>query len=414
MKKNHSIAFTALILLLMPFAHSAQTPNLGLNVAGFVLFTATGAFDNAEASQIRGDIGTNIGSISGFPPGTLVGQMHTADVTSSLAATDVGIGYAQLAGLTCGAVIGTTLGNGQTLTPNVYCTGAASTLNGILAFDAQGDPNAVFVVQINGAFSTGSSAYIALVNGAYAGNIFWQINGAVILAQGTAFGGNIVCNGAITLLEGASLQGRALSTQGAISLQNNVVSLPTPLLPLPITLLSFNAEINSAKTAVNLSWQTASELNSAYFSVERSADGANFTRIGDLDAAGNSNHLLSYGFTDEKPGPGTNYYRLNQFDLDKSHRYSEKKAVSFRSDQMAISIFPNPFSTSLTVLNSNVTQEDNLRLIICNTLGEEMANTSISGESTTLETSNFPVGIYTYKVLQNNSTLYSGKLVSQR
>ncbi|MEI7726668.1 MAG: ice-binding family protein [Bacteroidota bacterium] len=102
-------------------------PPLGA-AANFALFTAVGAFSNDGASYVTGDIGTNVGAFTGFPPCTVVGQIHVADPVSVQAAIDVDVAYSYLSGITCGVVIRTTLGNGQVLVPNVYCLGAASTL----------------------------------------------------------------------------------------------------------------------------------------------------------------------------------------------------------------------------------------------------------------------------------------------
>ncbi len=212
------------IFFLLPNTNFSQVPNLGVT-SSFTLFTAAGAFNNLGTSTVTGDIGRNVGAFSGFPPGILVGQIHVADPISAQAASDVAIAYSYLAGLTCGLVIGTTLGNNQLLTPNIYCLGGASSLNGDLILDGQGNPNAVFIFQINGALSTSTFTNVILINSASICNVFWQINGAFALGDGSVFTGTLLVNGAISLLEGSSLLGRALSQAGAISLHNNVVTL---------------------------------------------------------------------------------------------------------------------------------------------------------------------------------------------
>jgi hypothetical protein len=103
------------LLLLLSKAIFGQAPNLG-TAANFAFFTSIGAFDNAGATYITGDIGTNSGALTGFPPGTLVGQAHVANATSAQAALDVDAAYNYLTGLTCGTTIGIALGNNQTLT----------------------------------------------------------------------------------------------------------------------------------------------------------------------------------------------------------------------------------------------------------------------------------------------------------
>ena len=201
--------------------------NLG-STADFALFTAAGAFNNIGAGTVvTGDVGTHVGAFNAFPPGILIGDQHVADGVSAQAAADVLVAYSYFASLTCGAVIGTTLGNNQILTPNIYCTGAASSLNGDLILDAENDPNALFIFQIGGALSTSTFSNVILINGASLCNVFWQINGAFSLGDGSVFIGTILANGALSFLQGASLQGRGLSTAGAISLMNNIVTIPS-------------------------------------------------------------------------------------------------------------------------------------------------------------------------------------------
>ncbi|MEO5675503.1 MAG: ice-binding family protein [Chitinophagales bacterium] len=224
MKKPYSILI-ALILFLIPSVNFAQSPpDLGA-AASFALFTAAGAFSNDGNTVVTGDIGTNVGAFSGFPPGIVNGEINVADITSALAAVDVLLAYSYLAGLMCDQVLGTTLGGGQILTPGVYCLGAASTINGTLTLDGQGDPNSIFVIKIDGALSTTTLSEIDLINGASACNVYFQVNGEVELGVSSVFQGTILANGAISLLDGASLNGRALSQAGAISLHNNTVTL---------------------------------------------------------------------------------------------------------------------------------------------------------------------------------------------
>jgi|GEM_PF-964517 len=230
MKNRLLLFFAAVLLISFPKINYGQAPALG-TTSGFALFTAVGAFSNTGATNVTGDLGTNVGAFSGFPPGTVLGQIHVADPVSAQAAIDVDVAYSNLGTVTCGAVIGTTLGNNQVLTPNVYCLGAASILNGDLTLDGQGDPNALFIFKIDGAFTTSTFTNVFLINAASLSNVYWQVNGQFVLGDGSIFRGTLVANGAITLLEGASLFGRGLSRGGAIALHNNVVNVS--LLPIP-------------------------------------------------------------------------------------------------------------------------------------------------------------------------------------
>ena len=159
----------------------SQTPDLGSS-SSFAVFTAIGAFNNVgAATNVVGDVGTNVGAFNAFPPGVLVGDIHVADPVSVQAAIDVNLAYAFTVALTCGQVLTSTLGNGQVLTPNIYCIGEAATINDTLYLDGECNPDAIFIFQINGALSTSTFANIVLTNSASICNIYWQVNGEIII-----------------------------------------------------------------------------------------------------------------------------------------------------------------------------------------------------------------------------------------
>jgi hypothetical protein len=188
------------------------------------------------------------GAVTGFPPGLIAGQIQIENPITLQAGNDVIAAYNYFAGLPCTNPLSTNLGDGQILSPNTYCVGAATSLIGDLILDAENDPNALFIFQINGAFSMAALANIVLINGATFDQVFWQINGAVDLSENTVFRGTIVANGAISLLGGASLFGRGLSQVGAIEITTSFVFLPQ--IPLPIKLVKFSAK-NNAENNIN-------------------------------------------------------------------------------------------------------------------------------------------------------------------
>lgn len=227
MKIKLLIALNTLLFFLTPKLTYTQVIDLG-SASSYSVFSAAGAFSNDGATHITGDIGTNVGAFTGFPPGTVVGQINVANSASASAATDVANAYAALSGKTCGMVLGTTMGSGQILTPNIYCLGAASTLNGTLTLNGQGNANSVFIFKIDGALATGSAANIVLTNSANLCNVYWQISGAFELGTNSSFQGTVLAGGAITLNIGSSLSGRALTTAGAINLHTTNVSGISP------------------------------------------------------------------------------------------------------------------------------------------------------------------------------------------
>jgi hypothetical protein len=125
----------------------------------------------------------------------------------------------------------------------------------------------------------------------------------------------------------------------------------SPLSPLPVELLNFNALLNNRQ--VELTWQTASEHNNDFFTVERSSDGFNFEPIAYVDGAGNSTTLLNYSEVDLQPLDGVSYYRLKQTDFDGAFEYSDIRVI-VKSDDSDLLVFPNPSNTGLINFKSAV------------------------------------------------------------
>jgi hypothetical protein len=100
---------------------------------------------------------------------------------------------------------------------------------------------------------------------------------------------------------------------GAAQLQgNNGCAFPPVVLPSEI--IHFQVLLNGKQTAIF--WKTASEQNNDYFTISHSSDGKNFIPLGTVKGAGNSNELVNYQFTHERPSRGINYYKLTSTDYD--------------------------------------------------------------------------------------------------
>lgn len=104
--------------------------------------------------------------------------------------------------------------------------------------------------------------------------------------------------------------------------------------PLPVEWLLLRAEEQGASVALH--WATASEQGSAWYDVERSADGARFSFLGRVPAAGQSLSERHYAFTDGQPLPGQSYYRLRQEDQDGAVQYSPVVSMDRRSDRLRL------------------------------------------------------------------------------
>ncbi|HWY11016.1 MAG TPA: ice-binding family protein [Bacteroidia bacterium] len=235
--KKILLLVTSVTLLSIPKANFGQAPTLG-SAANFALFTTVGAVTNSGISQITGDFGTNSGSTTGF--GNVNGSMHNLDAASSLCASDLLSAYNQLNATVATFFPAPLLGNGQILTAGVYSISAAATLNLDLTLNGQGNPNAVFIIQIGGPLSTNAGAKVKLTNSAKACNVFWKVDGLVSMSAGTSMKGTIIANNAaININTGDTLEGRALSTSGAVTTNGVMVYTPvgcgSPILMGPTT-----------------------------------------------------------------------------------------------------------------------------------------------------------------------------------
>lgn len=222
--KLHNLLM-AVILLLIPTISFGQAPDLG-TASKFVLFSVDGAVSNTGKSQLTGKIGTNNGSNTGF--GNVNGGMHAADGVTAQAVADLLIACAEIDAAIPAFFPAPLMGNGQTLSAGVYAIAGASTLNQELILDGQNNSDAVFIFKIEGPLSTNANSKVKLINGAQACNVFWKVEGLVDMATGTSMKGTIIANNAgINMNSGDILEGRALSTAGAITLDGVMAFTPT-------------------------------------------------------------------------------------------------------------------------------------------------------------------------------------------
>jgi len=188
---------------------------------------------NTGQTVINGDLGVSPGSaVTGFPPGIINGATHAGDNAAAQAKNDVLSAYNDGAARLGAAVLPGNLG-GLTFTPGLYKNSSSTGITGtgpqgILTLDAQGDPNAVFIFQMGSTLTTDPGTSVVLSGGARAGNIYWQVGTSATLGTSSIFKGNILADQSITLNTGATLDGRALTYIGAVSLDANTVTRPAP------------------------------------------------------------------------------------------------------------------------------------------------------------------------------------------
>ena len=204
---------------------AAATAPVGLGTAGSFAVLAGSTVTNTGPSVINGDLGVSPGtSITGFPPGLVNGTQHSADAVALQAQKDLTIAYNDAAGRAPTATVTADLG-GQTLVAGVY-TGTTLSLTGTLTLDAQGNPNAVFIFQSAKTLITASASRIVLINGADPCNVFFQVGSSATLGTNSVFVGTILALTSITANTGATVAGRLLARNGAVTLDSNTITRP--------------------------------------------------------------------------------------------------------------------------------------------------------------------------------------------
>jgi len=540
MKAKLLNAIAAVILLTVPALTFAKAPDLG-TAADFVLFTTDGAVSNTGISQLTGNIGSNNGSSTAF--GNVNGVMHDADGASAQCAADLLIAYNELNSTIPTFFPSPLLGNDKTLEPGVYSISSEASLNLGLTLDAKNDPNAVFIFQIQGAFSTNAASEIHLINGAMACNVFWKIEGLVSIASGTNMKGTIIANNSAILINtGSTLEGRALSTAGAVSIDGvyaytpvgcgspyltgpkapNLLSTeayaifsadgavsntgithvkgdvgtnvglttgfeplyidgsihPGPdvstakcaadlltvynylnVLPVDIELLYpaqfghnlvltphtyllnaatvftdslylnalgnedavFIIKINGALTtstyskvllingaqAKNVYWQIEGAVNINNYSVFNGTIVCNNGALGAINTG-----VVFEGRALTTTGALTTA-AINMTIPTKLLPTSIQEPISETGKEL-VAITPNPFNSYISLTINDESKMDQYVLTIYNVMGKVVLRNNITEQNTTVDTSNIPSGLYFYKIIANNQTIQSGKLISRQ
>lgn len=207
------------------------TVQASVPLAGVSNFTviAGASVTNTGGTVITGDLGLSPGtSIGGFPPGILNGTLHINTGITNQAKLDLTTAFNDAAGRTAVDMV-TLSGNigGLTLTPGLYkSTSSLAISSGDVTFDALGDANAVFIIQIASTLTTTSGRKVILAGGAQAKNIYWQVASSASFGTTSVMKGTIMALESITFDTGATLEGRALARTGSVTMDANTMVLP--------------------------------------------------------------------------------------------------------------------------------------------------------------------------------------------
>src|SRR5688572_14519978 len=237
------IVLIKLILALSVVSGWAQSLPALNTAANFTVLAGAGIISTGN-TVIYNNVGVYPGNtLTGFQPtgtGVINGSRQLGNATAQTAQADLTAAYNSIAAQAPTAdLTGQNLG-AKTLVAGVYRFNGNADLTGDLTLDASGNPNAVFIFQITGNFTTGAASKVIMRQGTRSPNIFWQIAGTATIGAGTDFKGTVITNQNITMGTQALLQGRLLSRNGTVFLDNNPLTIPPPF---------FSSDISILKTA---------------------------------------------------------------------------------------------------------------------------------------------------------------------
>ena len=244
MKFKFLILFVVAALAALLYPPLASATSILGSAENFAVLAGTPNISNTGETTITGDVGshpaseiTGIGSIqwTGKPDMNFEPYMpYLGDSIALTAKNDLTKAYTGLAAMRPNSVfsIGKDLG-GLTLTSGVYRFASEAQLTGPLTLDAQHNNNAYWVFQIGSALTTAPGSSVVLTNlGTNDGRdngLYWQVGSSATLGTTTAFEGNILALTSIAMNTGAKIpNGRALARNGAVTLDNNVISIVCP------------------------------------------------------------------------------------------------------------------------------------------------------------------------------------------
>lgn len=238
-----TLVFVLAVIFILGLASIIRATGTAVSLGAAASFAVLGGatVTNTGSTVLNGDLGSSPGSsITGFPPGTYTGSLHSADATALSAKNDATSAFTNLGLQGCDSDLsGQDLG-GMTLVPGVYCFSSSAQLTGILTLNAQNDPNAVWIFKMGSTLTTASGSSVVFNNGGSGPgcNVFWKVGTSATLGTTTAFVGTIIADHDITLTTGATVNGRVLalgaSADGAVTLATNTItpvvcaSTPTP------------------------------------------------------------------------------------------------------------------------------------------------------------------------------------------
>ncbi|HUQ17124.1 MAG TPA: ice-binding family protein [Candidatus Saccharimonadales bacterium] len=202
--------------------NAASPTAIGLGTAGSFGVLAGAGITNTGPTTINGDVGSYPTTTqTGFGSVTITGTNHFGDAVTQGAKTDLVTAYNDAAGRGPTIPVAANLG-GQTLVAGVYNSASSLALTGSLTLS--GTASDVWIFQAGSTLTTATGSSVVLTGGAQACNVFWQVGSSATLGTGSSFKGTILALTSITMTTGASIDGRLLARNGAVTLDTDTIT----------------------------------------------------------------------------------------------------------------------------------------------------------------------------------------------
>lgn len=235
-----------------------------------------------------------------------------------------------------------------------------------------------------------------------------SVQAFAFVASETAYFSNVTLPGTPTTGQlGQDGAGNFVSGDPALSPTINFGTLAggpyysAPLTVIPVEMVNFAAK--PVNNTVKLNWLTASERNNGYFDIERSANGREWSAIGQVKGNGTTAKATNYAFADETPLATVNYYRLKQVDMDGKSSYSPTVSVNFKGNGKQLSVFPNPANDRLNLVSDRFDTEGVVDIYdLSGRLVQSVKNTN-----TQLDISRLNAGVYQLRLLDKTGAVMS-------
>ena len=172
---------------------------------------------------------------------------------------------------------------------------------------------------------------------------------------------------------------------------------------LPVELTSFTASVN--KNKIQLSWETATELNNSGFEVQRKLENSEWTTIGFVQGKGTTTEPTSYTFIDDVSQFISNKicYRLKQIDYNGNYEFSDEiEVITLPLEYRLSQNYPNPFNP-VTIIKYEIPENTNVTLEVFDVLGRLIKtlvneNKSAGRYEVEFNASELSSGLYLYKI----------------